>query len=137
MRVVPHGREQQDALQCAGDKPSSMMMKGTKEVTWTPTLSWAVSALARVVSPNISILEDEMLRELRTVKSRKSQGYEPLLLENEREAVADLLQYLESAQFIPKSSSIFLSHKIKTGRRQISSRARRCRHSRHYPFRTT
>lgn len=32
----------------------------------------------------------------RTVRSRKSQSYEPLLLENEREAVADLLQYLES-----------------------------------------
>ena len=31
-----------------------------------------------------------------TVQSRKSQSYEPLLLENEREAVADLLQYLES-----------------------------------------
>ena len=26
----------------------------------------------------------------------RSQGYEPLLLESEREAVADLLQYLES-----------------------------------------
>jgi hypothetical protein len=32
-----------------------------------------------------------------TVSSRRSQAYEPLLLENEREAVADLLQYLESA----------------------------------------
>lgn len=31
-----------------------------------------------------------------SVGSRKSQAYEPLLLENEREAVADLLQYLES-----------------------------------------
>jgi len=31
--------------------------------------------------------------------SRKSQSYEPLLLENEREAVADLLQYLESAHY--------------------------------------
>ena len=30
------------------------------------------------------------------VRSRRSQQYEPLLLENEREAVADLLQYLES-----------------------------------------
>ncbi|KIP03259.1 hypothetical protein PHLGIDRAFT_95029 [Phlebiopsis gigantea 11061_1 CR5-6] len=29
-------------------------------------------------------------------RSRKSQSYEPLLLENEREAVADLLQYLEN-----------------------------------------
>ncbi|OAX44830.1 ARM repeat-containing protein [Rhizopogon vinicolor AM-OR11-026] len=29
-------------------------------------------------------------------RSRKSQQYEPLLLENEREAVADLLQYLEN-----------------------------------------
>ncbi|CAG8583507.1 13373_t:CDS:10 [Acaulospora colombiana] len=33
---------------------------------------------------------------LQPVKSRKSQAYEPLLLENEREAVADLLQYLEN-----------------------------------------
>lgn len=32
-----------------------------------------------------------------TARSRKSQSYEPLLLENEREAVADLLQFLESA----------------------------------------
>ena len=32
-----------------------------------------------------------------SVQSRNSQSYEPLLLENEREAVADLLQYLESA----------------------------------------
>ncbi|ETW87677.1 hypothetical protein HETIRDRAFT_308344, partial [Heterobasidion irregulare TC 32-1] len=30
------------------------------------------------------------------VHSRRSQSYEPLLLENEREAVADLLQYLEN-----------------------------------------
>ena len=35
------------------------------------------------------------------VKSRKSQAYEPLLLENEREAVADLLQYLESTSNRP------------------------------------
>lgn len=33
------------------------------------------------------------------VGSRRSQAYEPLLLENEREAVADLLQYLESELF--------------------------------------
>ena len=32
-----------------------------------------------------------------SVQTRNSQSYEPLLLENEREAVADLLQYLESA----------------------------------------
>lgn len=31
----------------------------------------------------------------------KSNGYEPLLLENEREAVADLLQYLESKLLFP------------------------------------
>ena len=34
------------------------------------------------------------------VHGRRSQSYEPLLLENEREAVADLLQYLESECFI-------------------------------------
>ena len=33
------------------------------------------------------------------VHGRRSQSYEPLLLENEREAVADLLQYLESERF--------------------------------------
>lgn len=33
------------------------------------------------------------------VQGRRSQSYEPLLLENEREAVADLLQYLESTGF--------------------------------------
>jgi hypothetical protein len=33
------------------------------------------------------------------VHGRRSQSYEPLLLENEREAVADLLQYLESMEF--------------------------------------
>jgi len=37
------------------------------------------------------------------VQGRRSQSYEPLLLENEREAVADLLQYLESMY----SSNIF------------------------------
>ena len=36
-----------------------------------------------------------------SVQSRNSQSYEPLLLENEREAVADLLQYLESACLLP------------------------------------
>ena len=30
------------------------------------------------------------------VQGRRLQSFEPLLLENEREAVADLLQYLES-----------------------------------------
>lgn len=33
------------------------------------------------------------------VQGRRSQSYEPLLLENEREAVADLLQYLESSTY--------------------------------------
>jgi antitoxin component of MazEF toxin-antitoxin module len=36
-----------------------------------------------------------------SVQSRNSQSYEPLLLENEREAVADLLQYLEST-YLPR-----------------------------------
>lgn len=35
-----------------------------------------------------------------SVRSRNSQAYEPLLLENEREAVADLLQYLESTYLL-------------------------------------
>ena len=43
------------------------------------------------------------------VRSRRS-TYEPLLLENEREAVADLLQYLESESHpppCPRASSVF------------------------------
>lgn len=39
------------------------------------------------------------------VGSRRSHAYEPLLLENEREAVADLLQYLEST-----FSCVYLSY---------------------------
>ena len=39
------------------------------------------------------------------VQSRNSQSYEPLLLENEREAVADLLQYLESASLLPPAAT--------------------------------
>jgi vacuolar protein 8 len=38
-------------------------------------------------------------------QSRSSQSYEPLLLENEREAVADLLQYLESASLFPPEAT--------------------------------
>ncbi|KAI9445559.1 vacuolar protein 8 [Lactarius indigo] len=38
-------------------------------------------------------------------QSRSSQSYEPLLLENEREAVADLLQYLESAYSFPPDAT--------------------------------
>lgn len=34
-----------------------------------------------------------------SVHSEKSQTYEPLLLENERDAVAELLQFLESKYF--------------------------------------
>ena len=41
--------------------------------------------------------------------SRRSQAYEPLLLENEREAVADLLQYLESMSCIVFSSAAWLT----------------------------
>ncbi|KAH0838481.1 armadillo-type protein [Lanmaoa asiatica] len=41
-------------------------------------------------------------------RSRRSQQYEPLLLENEREAVADLLQYLESMLSIHSSFPHFL-----------------------------
>lgn len=42
-----------------------------------------------------------------SVRSRRSHAYEPLLLENEREAVADLLQYLESEQ---RSFTIMSAH---------------------------
>ena len=49
------------------------------------------------------------------VQSRSSQSYEPLLLENEREAVADLLQYLESASSFPPEATEFLNlHKDRT-----------------------
>ena len=49
------------------------------------------------------------------VQSRSSQSYEPLLLENEREAVADLLQYLESASSFPPEATKFLNlHKDRT-----------------------
>lgn len=43
------------------------------------------------------------------VHSRRSQSYEPLLLENEREAVADLLQFLESTLPSPAHSLVFRS----------------------------
>lgn len=43
-----------------------------------------------------------------SVRSRNSQSYEPLLLENEREAVADLLQYLESAYSFHQPSKILI-----------------------------
>ena len=43
------------------------------------------------------------------VSSKRSQSYEPLLLENEREAVADLLQYLESACYAHLPSAIGLT----------------------------
>jgi len=65
-----------------------------------------VSSLAAVnlavcplpVFPSAHFWLDELNRPLcrDIVQSRKSQSYEPLLLENEREAVADLLQYLEN-----------------------------------------
>ena len=49
------------------------------------------------------------------VQSRSSQSYEPLLLENEREAVADLLQYLESASSLPPETTKSLNlHKDRT-----------------------
>ena len=42
------------------------------------------------------------------VQGRRTQAYEPLLLENEREAVADLLQYLESTVLIDHSQDVSL-----------------------------
>jgi hypothetical protein len=50
---------------------------------------WVSAEIARAKCHNCA---DEKCRKT----GPKSQGYEPLLLENEREAVADLLQYLES-----------------------------------------
>jgi hypothetical protein len=56
--------------------------------------------LAVRASHQIHILVPNILLSF-SVQSRNSQSYEPLLLENEREAVADLLQYLESVCFLP------------------------------------
>lgn len=59
---------------------------------------WAPSAV--VVNPVVSLTNSNIdlnpPHKFLKVRSRRSQQYEPLLLENEREAVADLLQYLES-----------------------------------------
>ena len=58
------------------------------------------------------------------VQSRNSQSYEPLLLENEREAVADLLQYLESACSLPTGRSNTYPYSFqKTGRQPTFSPA--------------
>lgn len=40
---------------------------------------------------------------------RRKNAYEPLLLETEREAVADLLQYLESQYCVPLQPSLLLN----------------------------
>ena len=59
-----------------------------------------------------------------SVQSRNSQSYEPLLLENEREAVADLLQYLESACFRSTGRLSTLPYPFqKTGRQPTFSPA--------------
>lgn len=52
--------------------------------------------------------EDQALTEclLKRAGSKSGGNYEPLLLENEREAVADLLQYLESKQSSVRSSLV-------------------------------
>lgn len=73
------------------------------------------------------------------VHSRKSQSYEPLLLENEREAVADLLQYLESACFICASHHTVLNDygRLQTEQRPISSLVLHFPRSPHSHFPTT
>jgi hypothetical protein len=53
-------------------------------------------AVNPVVSLTNSNIDFNPSHKFLQVRSRRSQQYEPLLLENEREAVADLLQYLES-----------------------------------------
>ena len=72
--------------------------------------TWASSpaAVIRAVSdfpPSNS--EQRNVELYSAVSSRKSQSYEPLLLENEREAVADLLQYLESAPLFRTESKLY------------------------------
>lgn len=64
----------------------------------TTLVSWVMSAVAAslAVRPLVASWTVLHLAEFGLVHSRKSQSYEPLLLENEREAVADLLQFLES-----------------------------------------
>lgn len=59
---------------------------------------WVISRAAAihvVSSPVLALFGSSSHQSI--VQGRRSQQYEPLLLENEREAVADLLQYLESA----------------------------------------
>lgn len=67
-------------------------------ILFAHTELWALSAV--VVNPVVSLTNSNMdlnpPHKFLQVRSRRSQQYEPLLLENEREAVADLLQYLES-----------------------------------------
>lgn len=63
-------------------------------------ISQAAASLVVSFSPFVSRVRRIRVRPffLLPVRSNKSQSYEPLLLENEREAVADLLQFLESTQ---------------------------------------
>lgn len=57
------------------------------------------------------------------VGSRRSHAYEPLLLENERDAVADLLQFLESTSVMWILCAPTPTFCLQTGRRLTSSRA--------------
>ena len=55
-----------------------------------------------------------------SVRSNKSQSYEPLLLENEREAVADLLQFLESTRDpCPEYRSLMLTVNSRSHEHQL------------------
>lgn len=71
------------------------------------------------------------------VQGRRSQSYEPLLLENEREAVADLLQYLESMCFFQSHRSDLASDpSSQTEQPQISFLAPHCLLLPHFHFPT-
>lgn len=61
---------------------------------------WATSLAVVIIVVRLILLRPQSTPKCPLpVNRRRSQSYEPLLLENEREAVADLLQFLESASF--------------------------------------
>jgi hypothetical protein len=60
---------------------------------WETLAAAANHAVSPLLPPKIATAH---IHTAFAVQGRRSQSYEPLLLETEREAVADLLQYLES-----------------------------------------
>jgi vacuolar protein 8 len=79
-----------------------------------------MSAAAANHAVGVILLVCEIFIQNQPVHSRKSQSYEPLLLENEREAVADLLQYLEST-FLATFSTQVLPFKFQIADRTTTN----------------